>query len=455
MASIVDLFDHERAIDLNGYGLLLGDPTDVTLDGVTLNNWSAVATAGEIGEVGANGTNVAQLTIRAAGTDFIVPATDWYRVAAQSNGAAISVGNGSAVRAYERGGDGSKWLLVGRTDSNIPLVQQGEGFAPAGAVRVDVIVTEMSGGLVDRMIHGLGQRHLLCMQCDQDARPAAPPHGTDLRYTGVNPIASALSSGEVWYPSGNRGKSSTVKTWFAFGEAVFDDIRGVWVVRDVWRVVDGADANNIAFGRNWDGPWQTSEGYVVGGHHYARVRHADGSFLVRRIGTDGGPLQREWVPLTEQYVNGSAYRAEPYTVRTAFDFDPAEWNLLKFEWEWDETAGTDLEGQIAALDPVYQDRIEKIIDARSIVPSVQQTRRNDQFATYYHGAAWRLDFYRSTGMNAIRKDDAPGNSNDVHNFQVAWQFETSGATVAPPITHARFISRGNTTARGWLRTFVL
>ena len=455
MTRIIDLWEHDNAIALEGYGLLLGEPTTVALDGVLASSWDAAfTTAGSIGEVGASGTNVAQLEIELAGTKFVCQVTPWYRLAAQADGATISEGNGTAVRAYEEDGDGSVYILVGRTVNNIPLVQKGDGFAPSGSVRADASIVTMSGGLVDRMVHSLGQRHLLCMQSDQDARPNAPPHGTDLRYTGVNPIASALSSGEVWYPSGNRGKSATVKTWFAFGEAVFDDVRGVWVVRDVWRVVDGADENNILFGKNWDGPWQTG-GYVVGGHHYARIRHVDGSFLVRRIGTDGGPLQREWVPLTEQYVDGSAYRAEPYTVRTAFDFDPAEWNLLKFEWEWDETAGTDLEGQIASLDPVYQDRVEKIIDARSIVPSVEQARMNNQFATYYHGAAWRLDFFRRTGLNAIRKNDGPSNSNDVHNFEVSWQFETSTATVAPPITHARFISRGNTTARGWLRTFVL
>lgn len=451
MSQIVDLFDHERVLPIQGMGTLLGDPKTTELDGLT-GPWSSFAAgAAEVGEASISSIAVAEFEIRVGEDAFVVPIVPWSRLPTQSSGIALQ--NNTSVRAYRRGDGPDKYILVGRSDAGIPMMQQGSGYDPgAGNHRVSLWITELDGGLIDRMIHGTGQRHLLVMQCDQDAEPADPPHGTDLRYHGQEPIASSLSSGEVWYPSGNRGRSSSVKTWFAFGETVYDNLNGLWRTQSAWHKFDQADRANIRFGRNWDGPWEDGN-YVVGAHRYARWRYADGSFAIRYIGTDGGDHHREWVPLTEQYVNASAYRSQPYTARTAFNFDPSEWRWLRWEWEWDG-----YEGEIASLGTTYQDRVEAVIAAASIVPSVQQTRTT-AWATRYHGAVWNLRAQRALeGMQVSRTPAGTLQGGWAGDLRMAVQFETSDpASVAPPITHIRFVERGqgSTSANGWLRTFVL
>ncbi len=446
MTRIIDAFEHERVLPVEGMGLLLGDPTETLLDRSIFGTWATLATSQEIGEASVSDPGTVQFYVRVGADRFLVPIVDWARLTAQPTNAVISTGNGTAMRAYLEDGGPDTWILVGRSDGNIPLVQHGEDVNPAGQVTVSILPVTVSGGLLHRMIHGTGQRHLIVMQTDQDARPLAP---VGIRYNGVAPDATDIGGGTVWYPSGSRVRSPTLKTWFAFGEAVYNVLTGIWVVADSWFIFDQGDPD-ITFGAHWDGPWQAS-GYVAGGHHYARFRAADGSWIRRRVGAHPGGTDREWIPLTEQYVNGSGYRAEPYTARTAFDFHPDEWRLLLWQWEWD---GDDYVDTIDGR--TYRERSEIVVSADSIMGSPEQTRSATQWATRRAGPVWRLRADRKWGMQAARTAEF-SNGGSATNLHMAVQFESSGAAVVEPITHIRFVERAanGASAKGWLRSFVL
>lgn len=447
MGRIVDLFEHERTIPLDGMGLLLGDPTGQDHASETFASWADLATAQEVGSEGVNDLAVVEIVVRYGARDFLVPVVEWSRLVAQPEGADIITGNDTALEAFEVDGNGETYLLVGRSDENRVMVKQGAGLNPAGQVTLTIRTRTVSGGILNRMIHGVGQRHFLALQADQDARPT-PSDG--LRYNGINVGAAVNSDGVTWYPSGDRPRSTTVKTWFEFGESSFDPLTGIWDVSDNWIVVDGSQSSHINFSANWDGPW--SSPYDSATHKYARIRLADGSLIVRRVGISGGPINRQWIPLTEQYVDGSAYRASPYTARTAFDFTPSEFRLLRWEWEW---AGASYDDVIDG--ETYRQRVEKIVSAQSIVGSPEQTRSSVQWATRRFGPVWSLRANRERGLDASRTTAMWGNGANSNDVRMAVQFESSDAADVTPITHIRFIERaaGSQSVTGWLRSYVL
>ena len=446
MSQFEQIFDHERLLGLSALGLLVGDEITTLTDSVTVSSWAGLAASVEVGEVSLGDTNISQFLIEVDGRMFLVPIYDWSILVPQPAGSNISTGNGTALTAYEVGAPPNVNILVGKSDGNIPLMQAGAGLNPSGSVQIRLHSVTTSGGLLDRLLATTGQRQLICMQCDQNARPAPPPHGSDLRHNGKQPAAAALSTGEVWWPAGQRSRSLTVRTWFAFGEAVYDNLLGIWKVGAAWYVVDQSDRANIQFARNWDDLWGGSD-YVVGGHYYARLRRPDGSYIIRFIGVDGGGHTRRWVPLTEQYVNGSAYPYEPYVVRTAFDFHPSEWNFLLWEWEWESNSDV--------VDGVtYYRKAEQVVRAQSVVGSPERVRSARTRTIPKFGPTW---FVRVNGAQAmmVARQSHYNTANDGWNALV--QFESSSSTDGAPITHLRFIERGSSllSTTGWLRTRVI
>ena len=441
-----DTFLHKTIWGADGFSPLLGNSERILVDSLTTSSWTDIsAVCVDLGETSISDHYSAFLEILVDGKFFVVRRYDWALLTPQSAGAAISEGNNTALRAYERDGTVGVYILVGRSEGGIPLIQQGAGINPTGAVRIELYRTEYDGGWLDFALQTTGQRQLICMQCDQDARPNPPPHGTDLRHNGREPVAAALSTGEVWYPSGRRIRSLTTKTWFAFGEAVYDNLLGVWKVSSAWYLADQSDRLAIQFGRNWDGPW-TDSAYVVGAHRYARIRRADSSLTVRFIGVDGSGHSLRWVPLSEQYVDGGAYPYEPYTARLGFNLHPAEWDFLRFEWEWESNSDV-VDGN------TYYRRAEKIVSAQSVVGSPQLGRVAATRVTPKFGPTW---FIRVTGWGGMVAERQSHYNTANDGFNALVQFESSDTTESEPITHIRFIERGTgqLSAAGWLRTFV-
>ena len=443
---ITDIFEHKRRIPPGGMGSLIGDIERGLFDVVTTSAWSDIASESiDVGESAIDNLNAIELDIEIDGKIFIVPIYEWTSLTPQSAGDTISTGNNTALQAHEQDGTAGVYILVGRSEGNIPLIQQGAGFNPTGAVRIELNTTVAKGGIIDRLLEGTGQRQLIVMQCDQDAEPAPPPHGTDLRHNGKQPTAAVLSTGEVWWPAGNRTRSLTVKTWFAFGEAVYNTLLGIWEVTAAWYIVDQSDRVNVRFGRNWDGLWGAGD-YVTGSDRYARIRRADGSHIVRYIGVDGAGHDKRWIPLTEQTIDGSSAAYEPYAVRTNFEFHPDEWDLIRFEWEW--TASSE------EVDGVtYYRKVSDIIPASDIVGSPQQPRSAASRVAGNNANSWMLVANSNTGMHAIRQ---AGFTGGLVGMVIALQFESSSATDHEPITHIRLLERASSqlSVTGILRTYV-
>ena len=447
MSIITQIFEHKRPIALGGMGSLIGDIERGQIDVVTTNAWVDIASASiEIGETSLANINIAEFDIVLDGKTFIVPIYDWTALTPQSSGTAISTGNSTALRAYERDGNAGVYILIGRSDGNIPLIQQGEGLNPSGNVRIELYTTETTGGLIDRLINGTGQRQLIVMQCDQDARPNPPPHGTDLRHNGKEPVAATLSTGEVWWPSGNRIRSLTTKTWFAFGEAVYDNLQGIWRVVAAWYILDQSDRTNIQFSRNWFGPWGTGD-YVAGADNYARIRRSDGSYIVRHIGVDGAGNDKRLIPLTEQYIDGSSQAYEPYTVRTNFDLHPSEWDFMVFEWSW-ANASSDVDGI------TYYRKVSAEIPAADIIGSPMQTRTATSRIAGNSANSWTIVANSNSGMHAIRQAPLP---TGLTGMAFSFQFESSDSSDHEPITHIRLLERQSSSlsTTGWFRTYVI
>ena len=443
------LFVHKDATTLDFMSAYFGETSIPSLphDAITLSAWSSIATtASDIGNTAVTNTHIVQLQLNLAGRTFIVPIQQWSTLVPQAADTAISTGNNTAMRCYEQDGQVGTYILVGRSDRNVPLLQQGEGLNPSGSVRVELYVVERGRGPIDRLLESTGQRQLICMQCDQDARPNPPPHGTDLRHNGRDPAAATLSTGEVWWPSGNRIRSLSTKTWFAFGEAVYNNLIGIWEVTAAWYVVDSSDRVNVQFARNWDGPFGTDD-YIVGQDRYARIRRVDGSLIVRFIGTDGAGHEKRWIPLSEQYISANDYGYTPYTARLNFEFHPEEWNHVLLEWEW--------EGSSSDINSVtYYRKASYIIPAEDIVGSVQTARDRTTRTAGNQATSWFVLVNSETGMHAIRQ---AGFSDNLTGIALAFQFESSSTTDNTPIDHIVMLQRGNThlSTTGWFRTRVL
>ena len=439
-------WEHKDEAELDFFSGLLGEITVTLHDRITLSSWGSIASqATDVGGTAVTNTNILQLRLVLAGKTFIVPIYPWSTLVPQPADQAISTGNRTAMKCYEADGDVDTYILVGRSDRNIPLLQQGAGLNPSGSVPVDLHVCVHDGGPIDRLIESTGQRQLICMQCDQDARPNPPPHGTDLRHNGREPAASALSTGEVWWPSGSRQRSFTTKTWFAFGEAVYDNLQGIWRVDAAWYVVDSADRVNIQFAGNWDGPWGTDD-YITGYDRYARLRRADWSYIIRFIGTDGAGHDKRWIPLTEQFVSANDYGYSPYTARCNFELHPDEWDHLRFEWEW-ESISSDLGGV------TYHRKASCIVPASDIVGSVQTARDRRNRTPGSNATSWFMVANQAEGMHAIRQ---AAFSDSYGGIALAVQFESSSTTDNAPISHIVMLQRGNThlNTEGTLRTYV-
>ena len=441
------IFEHKDPTTLDFFSGLLGDITVTLHDRITMSSWASIASqATDVGGTSVTNTNILQLRLVLAGKTFIVPIYPWATLIPQPADQAISTGNRTAIKCYEADGGVGTYILVGRSDRNIPLLQQGAGLNPSGSVPVELHVCVHEGGPIDRLLESTGQRQLICMQCDQDARPNPPPHGTDLRHNGREPASSSLSTGEVWWPSGSRQRSFTTKTWFAFGEAVYDNLQGIWRVDAAWYVVDSADRVNVQFARNFDGPWGTDD-YIVGQDRYARIRRVDGSLIVRYIGTDGAGHNGQWVPLSEQYISANDYGYTPYTARLNFEFHPNEWDMMLLEWEW-ESSSSDV-GSVT-----YYRKVSDIIPARDIVGSVQTARDRATRTAGNQATSWFVLANSETGMHAIRQ---AGFSDNLAGIALAFQFESSDTTDNEPIDHIVILQRGNThlSTTGWFRTRVI
>ena len=439
------LFVHKDPTTLNYLSAYFGVTDETIHDAITLSAWSSIATtASDIGNTAVTNTHIVQLRLKLDNKTFIIPIYQWSTLIPQAADTAISTGNGTAIRCYEEDGNEGIYVLVGRSDRNVPLLQQGAGLNPSGSVRVELYVVERTGGPIDRLLESTGQRQLIAMQCDQDARPNPPPHGTDLRHNGRDPAASTLSTGEVWWPSGNRIRSLTTKTWFAFGEAVYNNLIGIWEVVAAWYILDSSDRTNIQFARNWNGPWGTDD-YIVGQDRYARIRRSDGSYIVRFIGTDGAGHDNRWIPLTEQYINNAHYGYEPFAVRTNFEFHPSEWNHLRFEWSWEDSSD-DIDGV------TYYRKVSTIVPASDIVGSPMKARTATSRITSSNATSWTLVANSEDGMHAIRQAGFP---SGLTGWTATLQYESSSTSEHEPITHIRIIDRGTLSTNGWLRTYVI
>lgn len=380
-------------------------------------------------------------------TVFQIIAYEWAAIGQWTAGVSLS-GAADFRRKEIRDQDGETSVYFGRTSSNQVLIQSVDWeFDTAQPFLVSLHSIEYDGGLLDHRIGAVGTRHTIVMQARNATRPTLPT-GSQVKYNGRYVETAMLAGGINWYTL-NNSLTGTDTLWFIFGEATYNIQTGRWEVQDSWIVVDTTDRTNVTFSHAQSGPW-ASTGYDHSQHNYARIRRADGSFAIRSLTPTSQTLEREWQLLSETYIDGSDYRAEPYTTRLFFDLHPDEFRLMKVSFDW-ENYSDDISGV------TYYDRCTGFIDPNDIVIAAEADRLPSAWDTKRHGPTWRWQFIRDGSAHLTRfADNISGGA--AHNMIFQCQFENSSTTGgAPPATHWRVLERttGSDDITGWIRIWVL
>jgi len=373
--------------------------------------------------------------------DYLVPIYKWTNLVAAAAGDTLTENGGTGLRVYDTDG---KWILVGRTNGNQVLVQNGTYDSDGGAAfGISIHTVEYLGGFLDHRIDSVGTRHRLCMQARSASVPSNPgsPH-----YSGRS-IRSITTGGVTWNQAGLYTEPGTDTLYFAFGEAVYSTLRGRWVVQQSWRVVDATDSADIQYGPSWVGPWSDPP-YAYGTHEYARVRLDDGSFAVYKIGPEATSVDRAWRLLTETYIDGDAALSKPYTTRTGIDFHPTEWRQMKVTFDWE--AFSDTHDGV-----VYYDRSHGFLDPSDILVAPIGVRSESAYEPRTSGRSWLYIINRLSDIRIGRnKASLPSGSSSQLVVAVQWEGDASGNL---PITHFRVIRRTTASSgiTGWLRHWIL
>ena len=449
MAQLRDIFEHERLIPLETQGALLGDTSIYLLGSGTASSISDLGSAFRPTDIPIDVDSVDELTLRLTDAvgDFTVPMFNWTSLDGADPGDTLSEAQGTGIRAYAAGSS-SEWVLVGRTEGNQVLVQAGT-YTHSSSVNVAVHTKQLLGGLLDFRLRASVGRRRVCMVARSPTRPETPgsaPHdnGRTLRQVTV--------SGVTWYQAGRAVPGGTAQLWLAFGESVYDSVRGQWAVQSTWLLVNTSNtAYAIEYGPAWTGPF-VAETFSPAVHRYASLRTPDGHSIVRRIGNDRSSENRDWALLSETYVGGSNYRAEPYLKRTFFDFYPEDFRILRWEWEWDDLQTSEVNGV------TYRDRVDRMVAATSVVASPEMVRNRAVWVpTRARGAVWSLRAVRNQELRAARTPLIATGGSSSADYKILVQFETDESTGALPIKFIRFVEivNGGQNVRGWLRTWVL
>ena len=421
---------------------LLGERQGSLFASGTVSGIAALGTAFLVNARAIDTGDVDAMRLRFLGpVDYEVPIYKWTGIVAAEAGDTLAENAGTGFRVYA---DDGTWILVGRTEGNQLLVQNGTYASDGGSsFSIGINTIQYQGGLLDHRVDSVGARHRLCMQARSASAPANPgtPH-----YSGRS-IRSVTVGGVTWNQAGLYAEPGSDTLYFAFGEAIYSTLRGRWVVQESWRVVDATDSADIQYGPSWIGPWSDPP-YTYGTHEYARVRLDDGSFAVYKIGPESTSVDREWRLLTETYIDGSAYLATPYTTRTGIDFHPEEWRLMKVEFDWEDYTATH-DGV------VYYDRSTGFLDPSDIIAAPIGVRSATQYEPRTVGRSWYYVINRSTGIRVGRNTASliSGGSEQMP-IAVQWEGDASGNL---PITHFRVIRRttNSRSITGWLRHWIL
>ena len=421
---------------------LLGERQGTLFASGTVSGIAALGTAFLVNARAIDTGDVDAMRLRFLGpVDYEVPIYKWTGIVAAAAGDTLAENAGTGFRVYA---DNGTWILVGRTEGNQLLVQNGTYNSDGGSsFSIGINTIQYQGGLMDHRIDSVGARHRLCMQARSASVPANPgtPH-----YAGRS-IRSVTVGGVTWNQAGLYTEPGSDTLYFAFGEAVYSTLRGRWVVQQSWRVVDATDSADIQYGPSWIGPWSDPP-YAYGTHEYARVRLDDGSFAVYKIGPEATSVDREWRLLTETYIDGDAALSKPYTTRTGLDFHPTEWRKMKVSFDWQ--AFSDTHDGV-----VYYDRSHGFLDPSDILVAPIGVRSESAFEPRTSGRSWLYIINRSSDIRLGRTKNAlPGGSSTQLPIAVQWEGDASGNL---PITHFRVIRRTTASAgiTGWLRHWVL
>jgi len=381
------------------------------------------------------------------GSRFHVPMYEWASLEAESAGAGIS-----GIDVFDE--DGSKYITVGRTSANqvliysLPSARSGaDAFTFTGTATVSLYTRQYLGGLLDLRVHSAGVKHTVAMITRSASVPTGNPGNP--HYNGRE-LSVITTDGVIWRPAGVYHLSGSDPLYFAFGEAHFDPLRGVWTVQDSWTVI-AADSNsaNITYGPSLEGPWDTNNYDFNGGTHlYARLRNSNGSFTVRSIAPSNRGIENDWRLLSETYLNGSSWQAEPFTTHLAFDFYPADFRFMKMTFDWAAISGV-------TNSVTHYDRSTGFMDPADVVCAPIATRDRSMFAAKVAGRVFQTQFNRVSGTFISRYSGAnqAGNNN---NVVLQWQFE-GDADGNLPCKVWRSLVRGSgaLSRQGWIRIWVM
>ena len=376
-------------------------------------------------------------------TVFQIPSYEWAKI--DQTLAGSNLANVAPTRRHQvLDEDGNTSVYFGRTPTNQVLFQSIDWeYDNAQAFLASLYSLEYHGGFLDHRIGSVGTRHTIAMQARNATRPDAPGSGVD--YNGRY-VETETVGGVSWYTL-NFNLTGSETLWFAFGEAVYNQSTGRWEVQDNWVVVDTTDTTNVNFAPTSEGTWTSP--YIHNTHNYARIRRADGSFTIRNLLPTSQTLEREWQLLSETYISGSEYRAEPYTTRLFFDFHPDEFRLMKVSFDWENYSDT-------TNGVLHYDRTTGFIDPSDIVCAPEGDRLSSRWDTKTHGPTWRWQFVRDGAAYLSRfADDISGGA--AHDLTMQVQFEANNSTGDLPIEVFRVMERtvGSRSVTGWLRIWVL
>lgn len=417
---------------------LLGDSQQTVFASATANGIASLRNAFQPTTLPIDVNGVDSITLTLLSTAFIIPIYKWTELRNAASGNTLGENSGTGLKVYDS--SGTYWILVGKTKGNNILVQTGNWSTTESTFVVRVDITRFLGGLLDHRIDSNGVEHRFVMQANSSSTPNSPgkPH-----YNGKR-LADVWESGSVLWRQAGLYSGLTI-THLAFGSARYDTLSARWIVSDNWQIIDVTDSTLINFAPTWTGNWVHP--YVFADHKYARIRRENGAFSVYALSPEVSAVGRDWQLLSETYINGSNYAAEPYTTPLNFDLIPSDWRIIKFSWDWADRSSV-ISGE------TYYDRGAALMDINDLVIMPQQTRDRTEFAGRTSGALL---------FDITRYDIKLVRSGEIVPFGAANRlgmncyFETNDSNSNnPPAKVFRIHGRHNSsrTITGWLRTWV-
>ncbi len=319
---------------------LVGDPNTIFLGA---NGNSDLATLFSIAiEIGPLAVSVSdhdfiRVTVdNGSGFSWQIPVQDFTGIPSPaSEGDDISVGDaaGNQRSVTIEESNGGNTILMGRTDSNVVLLQFGtfapaptQNPAPPASMRVSAITHNQ--GLVRRRIDPL-RNHItrtIILQRHSATEPPAPASG-EVTFDG---LTTTLARNSEWADI-NLEISGTDPRWIASVEFRYISVLDRWIPVGAWTVHLANNSFRIQYASSSTGPWLASDPGTT--ELWVRYRLQDGTWATHQ--TRVASISRAWRNIRVLFLPGG----QVSITESVSQMDLDQFELISFQYQEDTNDG--------------------------------------------------------------------------------------------------------------------